>query len=66
MERDECLLRSRCQAIPKIPIFPNLDSTVGGERSHGEHQHGNGDNHITSNGEETFASLIWRGLKEGH
>lgn len=48
---DDCVLRSRCQAIPKIPTFPDLDGTLEGECHQGEQQQGNGDSPITSNGE---------------
>lgn len=47
---DDTVLRSRFRAIPKVPIFPELDG-LDGECSQGERQQGNGDNHITSNGE---------------
>lgn len=48
---DDSGLRSRGRPIPKMPTFPDLDSSIDGEGSLEEDQQGNGDNHITSNGE---------------
>lgn len=55
MESDEGLLRSR--KVPRIPAIPDLDSSVDGESSHEGHRQGNGDSHITSNGEEISTRL---------
>lgn len=64
MERDKCILRSG--KVPRIPAFPDLDSSVDGESNHEGHPQGNGDSHITSNGEENLdsTSLTGWGLKE--
>lgn len=57
MEEDECLVRSR--KVPRIPAFPDLGSAMDGESNHEEHPQGNGDSHMTSNGED--ASPSWTG-----
>lgn len=59
MERDKCLLRSG--KVPRIPAFPDLDSSVDGESNHEGHPQGNGDSHITSNGEENLDSTSLTG-----
>lgn len=47
---DDRGLRSRCQAIPKIPTFPDLDNSLDEECNQEQHQQGNGGNHVSSNG----------------
>ncbi|XP_067370584.1 sterol O-acyltransferase 1 isoform X1 [Channa argus] len=44
------VLRSRCQAMPKMSPFPYLDSSVDGHCSPGEPRQGNGNNYITGDG----------------
>ncbi|XP_023257689.1 sterol O-acyltransferase 1 isoform X2 [Seriola lalandi dorsalis] len=60
---EESVLRSRCRAFPKMPTFPDLDSSLDGEHSLGEHRQGNGDNHITSNGKIEVEHVISKKLQ---
>lgn len=46
---DESVLRARCRAIPKMPIFPDLHTSLDDEGSQTEHQE-NGDNQLKNNG----------------
>lgn len=58
MERGgDTVLRSRCHVFPKMPTFPDLDSTLDGECSQGDHQEDNDDRHITSNGQKLSLHL---------
>lgn len=61
MERDKCLLRSG--KVPRIPAFPDLDSSVDGESNHEGHPQGNGDSHITSNGKIEVERVISKKLQ---
>ncbi|XP_022613921.1 sterol O-acyltransferase 1 isoform X2 [Seriola dumerili] len=60
---EDSVLRSRCRAFPKMPTFPDLDSSLDGEHSPGEHWQGNGDNHITSNGKIEVEHVISKKLQ---
>jgi len=56
--KDDSFLRSRSRAFPKMPSFPDLNSSLDGESSPEKDQQDNGDNHITSNGEKNLISSI--------
>lgn len=49
---DDAILRLRSRAIPTMPTFPDLKSSLDGELSPGKGQQSSEDNHITSNGEK--------------
>ncbi|CAG5861120.1 unnamed protein product [Menidia menidia] len=53
---DDGFLRSRGRAFPKMPTFPDLDSSLDGESSPGRGQPDHADNHITSNGGRSLLS----------
>lgn len=49
---EDAILRLRSRAIPTMPTFPDLKSSLDGELSPGKGQQSSEDNHITSNGEK--------------
>ncbi|XP_033476862.1 sterol O-acyltransferase 1 [Epinephelus lanceolatus] len=60
---DDTVLRSRCRAIPKLPTFPDLDSSLDGDCDQEQHQQRGGDNHITSNGKIEVEHVISKKLQ---
>ncbi|XP_044056136.1 sterol O-acyltransferase 1 isoform X5 [Siniperca chuatsi] len=60
---EDSVLRSRCRVIPKLPTFPDLDSSLDGGCNQGEHQQGSGSNHITSNGTFEVEHVISKKLQ---
>lgn len=54
---DESVLRARCRAIPKMPIFPDLHTSLDDEGSQTEHEE-NGDNQLKNNGKIEVEHLI--------
>uniref|UniRef100_A0A8C9YFJ2 O-acyltransferase n=1 Tax=Sander lucioperca TaxID=283035 RepID=A0A8C9YFJ2_SANLU len=60
---DDRGLRSRCQAIPKIPTFPDLDNSLDEECNQEQHQQGNGGNHVSSNGKIEVEHVISKKLQ---
>ncbi|XP_034736765.1 sterol O-acyltransferase 1 isoform X1 [Etheostoma cragini] len=59
----DSVLRSRCQAIPKMPTFPDLDNSLDGECNQKQHQQGNGGNHVSSNGKIEVEHVISKKLQ---
>ena len=59
MASDDSGLRSRIRAIPRMPIFPDLNSnSIVEESSEGTDQPDSGNEHKTSNGEAWYFFLI--------
>ncbi|XP_072244794.1 sterol O-acyltransferase 1 [Leuresthes tenuis] len=61
--KDDSFLKSRSRALPKMPSFPDLDSSLDGESSPEKDQQDNGDNHITSNGRIGVEHVISKKLQ---
>lgn len=53
---DVNVLRSRSRGAPNVSASSDLDSSLEGDPSPGRHQQG--DNHITSNGEDITTSFF--------
>ncbi|XP_035033302.1 sterol O-acyltransferase 1 [Hippoglossus stenolepis] len=60
---NDSILRSRLRPIPLTPPLSDLDSSLDGECSPEDHRRGNGETHITSNGEIEVEQVISKKLQ---